>query len=133
MANLIAVPIPVTTTGSNGSASGSVIKTSLSGKLHHIAVVPHASAPGTTKVDVDLVLNDDTTSLLKILNLTATASPSFKSPRLPVQTTAGADVTLSGTTIISELIVLAGMSIKVAVTLSNALTPAATVFLILEQ
>lgn len=61
--------VPVTTTGSAGSASGTA-RLSIAGYIHAIRVNYHASAPATTTVDID----EDGGLGRKLMDLAASAT-----------------------------------------------------------
>lgn len=117
--------VPVTTTGSAGSASGSADSPPIMGELLAVKLDYDGSAPATTKVDLDELGG----AARKILNKAASATDVTHYPRVQMQDNTGANLTG-----IYERFFLAGRKVRVAVTSSNALAPALTVtFLVLEQ
>lgn len=120
---LVRIQVPITTTGSAGSAAGTDSRAVTDGTARLIAVDLdyHPSAPaGTTDVTI-------TSNGKAILTVTNSATDKTYYPRVPVQTAAGADI---ASRLEEAPIVL--KDITVAVAQSNALAPAVTATFILE-
>lgn len=123
--HVVEYAVPVTTTGSAGSATGTVDSPPLRGELLAVKVDYDATAPVTTKVDLDELGG----AARKILNKAASATDAVHYPRVQMQDNTGA--ALTG---IYERFILAGRKARIAVTASNALPAAVTVtFLVLEH
>jgi hypothetical protein len=117
--------VSVTTTGSAGSATGSADTPSLDGEVIAVRLDYHASAPASTKVDIDEVGG----SARKILNKAASATDVTHFPHQAVQDNTGAAITGG-----YERFLLDGRKLRVTVTLSNALTGAVVAtILVLEK
>lgn len=104
--------LTITTTGSNGSASGSAVTSPIEGYLLDVYVNYHASAPGAT-TDLTLKQTDRTEVFL---TLTDTATDGYYAPRMAVHTNAGVAVTNG-----CDLIPING-TITGSIAQSNALT-----------
>lgn len=116
--------VSVTTTGEAGSATGTGQSAAINGSIHAIVVNYHASAPGTTTVDVDEVGG----AARKLLDKAASATDVTHYPRVLVQDTTGANLTA-----VYDTLALAGRAVTVTVALSDALTGAVVVTLIVEE
>jgi hypothetical protein len=124
MSSYYEVRIPVTTTGTAGAAAGSANSPLLRGEVMAVKVDYNASAPVTTKVDVDEVGG----AARKILNKAASATDATHYPRIQAQDTSGANI--AG---IYDRITLHGRKIKISISLSNELTDAVVVTLLIKE
>jgi hypothetical protein len=119
--------ISVTTTGSDGSATGnSDSKNTVTGKIQKIRFDYHASAPATTDVTVT------EKSWETICTETDSKTDVTRYPRRAVEDNAENTVTYDGTNEIYEPYVVDGY-INVAVAGSNALTNAVVVTVFYEK
>lgn len=116
--------VTVNTTGSAGAATGSGSTLPINGKVLAVKVDYHASAPATTKVDVD----ENGGMARKVLNKAASNTDATHYPRLQMQDTSGTPV--AG---IYEPIALAGRKLNIAVTASDQLTAAVVVTVMVEE
>lgn len=116
------INLPITTTGSAGSAAGSATAGVPGGVARLIAVDIdfNASAPATT--DTTIAADRGT-----ILTVTNSATDKTFYPRVPVQVAAGTDLAGRG----EEPPIVEG-TVTVSLAGSNALDPAATVGLIFD-
>lgn len=118
--------VPVTTTGANGSATGTAI-VQISGFIEAIRVDYHASAPNTTTVDIDeLDVNGVVVGLgRKLMDLAASNTDAVIYP--VVQNTNNAGAAVTG---IYTRYFVPNTPARVVVALSNALTDAVVVTIV---
>lgn len=117
--------LKVTTTGSAGAATGTATtELPLNGAVWELIVTFHASAPATTTVDVDEVGG----ASRKILDLAAGNTSASYRPRLVSHSVTG-----TASSSYSEPFLITGRRVTVTVALSDALTNAVTVTLILLE
>jgi len=114
------IEIPVTTTGSNASATGAGSAASPSGELLAVYIDYHASAPNTTDVTITFPGNPATQTALTRSN---SATDGWLYPRSAIVDNAGAAITNG-----HAPYVIQGSVIDVAVAGSNALTDCVTVY-----
>lgn len=114
------IRIPVTTTGSAGSASGTEDSEPITGFLMYARIEYH-SAPSTTTVDIDEVLSGALGR--KLLDKAASNTNVTHYPRHEMQNNTGTGVGLY------QPEYLAGRPVRVTIALSDALDPAVTVIL----
>lgn len=119
MSTFSEVYIPVTTTGSAGSATGSGVSNVINGLIYSIYVKYHASAPGTT----DVTISETTGATRTFLTLTNTNTSGTKPAYV-------AAVDATGTALTSYVATaLAGRTVTVSVAGCDALTNAVEVYL----
>lgn len=124
------IPVPVTTTGANGSATGTAYTPPIQGRVITVSFVPHVSLPNTS----DVVFSEDGGAGRTILSLSdLTTSSVTKNPREPLTDTAGDALTFDATEPLVAPIALGGRRIKVEVTQSDALDPALTAYILVEE
>jgi hypothetical protein len=124
------VDIAVTTTGADGSATGSArTNYAIVGRILALQHNFHASAPSTT--DVTVTEQSGTTTIQTIQVETSSKTDVVRYPRTPVQDAAEADVTYDGSNEIYEPFCVAN-PIDVAVAQANALTDCVIVTVIYE-
>lgn len=111
------VVIPVTTTGSAASATGSAVSGAINGFLLDIYLDFHASAPATT----DTTIAFDEPDLGNILVITNSATDALHAPRKQASDSAGAAISGS-----YDLLPING-NVSVSVAGSDALTNAVVV------
>jgi len=121
--------VAVTTTGDDGSASGSGrTEYPVNGRLYGVYLDYHASAPGTTDVTVAQT-EAPTATLLTVSN---NATDGWRFPREQVHNNAGAGLTYDGTRTVSEAPPVAG-NLTVSVAGANALAACVTAYLFIEK
>lgn len=108
-------PVTITTTGEDGSATGSGKTPPVNGEIHAIHLNYHASAPNTTTVDVDEVGGAGR----KILDKAGSNTNVSHYPRLLMQDTTGANLTGE-----YDRIAVAGRPLQISAAASNALAAA---------
>lgn len=113
------IRLPVTTTGSAGSAAGDATSATISGVLLNVYLKFHASAPGAT---TDVTITEVGGAGRTLLTLTNTATSGNFPIRIPEVGVTG--TALTGTT----PFYLPGTAIKVAVAQCDALTEAVVAF-----
>jgi hypothetical protein len=119
--------IAVTTTGSDGSASGTGYSAKpVSGELYAIYVDWHTSAPVTSDITVT-VESDDDHPAITLYSKSDSATDAWVYPVVQCTDTGGTAVTGE-----YQHILVSGR-IKVAVAQSNALDPAVTVYVFLKE
>lgn len=118
------VQVTVTTAGTAGSATGTGLSDTINGQLLAAHINYHASAPGTTTVDLDEVGGPGR----KLLDKAGSNTDITHYPRVQMEGTTG-----SGLTGIYEPFALAGRKVQVSVAASDALTGAVVVTLIVEE
>lgn len=124
----VEIKVAVTTTGANGSATGSADTPSpVNGKLHAVYLDYHGSAPNTT--DVTISQKEGPTQTL--LTVTDNATDGWKFPREQVHSNAGAGLTYDGSHAVAEAPPVTG-KLTVSVAQSNALTGCVTAWLYIE-
>lgn len=112
--------VEVTTTGSNGAATGTAdVNVTAGDYLLAVYVDYNASAPNTTTVDVDEVGG----FARKVIDLAASNTDKTIYPRVQAQDTTGGNI--SGE---YAPIALSSPRLRVTVAASNALAPAVTVY-----
>jgi hypothetical protein len=116
--------VPISTVGSAGTASGSAYSDSINGELLAVRLDYSGSAPATTTVTVDEVGG----AARRLLTKGASNADVTHTPRVQMQD--GNGVNVVG---IYERFCLAGRKVLVSVALSDALTPAVTVTLIVLE
>lgn len=116
--------VTVTTTGSDGSATGTGTSPTINGAVHSIYVNYHASAPNTTTVDIDEVGG----AARKLLDLGGANTDAGYYPRIQASGNTGSALDAQ-----YDRLVLAGRPVTVSVGASNALTGAVVVTLVVEQ
>lgn len=124
MSGFVEEIVRVTTTGTAGSATGTADSNPISGTLFAIKVDYHASAPGTTLVDVDELGG----MARKLTDLAAGNTDLYFYPLLQ-----GADNTGSAVAGAYTNVVIPGRRVRVTVTASNALTDAVVVTFIYRE
>lgn len=123
------ITISVTTTGSDGSATGTgYSNAAVTGKILAIRLNYHASAPATT--DVTITENNAVPQTIHVE--TNSATDVVRYPRRAVEDNAENTVTYDGTNEIYEPYVV-NDQIKVAVAGANALTDCVQVSVICEE
>lgn len=123
--------IKVTTTGSDGSATGrSTTEGAINGKILDIHIDYHASAPATT--DVTITERKGTTDIETIHTETDSKTDITRKPRASMEDNAESGVTYDGTRPIYENYVVSN-PISVAVAGCNALTDAVVVNITYEE
>lgn len=118
------ITVPVTTTGTAGSATGTALSEPINGDLVAVRVDYHASAPATTTVDLDEVGG----AARKLLDKAASNTDAVHYPVV-----AASDNTGTPLTGIYTRLPLAGRKVQVTVAASDALAPAVTVTLLVER
>jgi hypothetical protein len=116
--------VEVTTTGGAGVATGVADTPPLHGALEAVEI-DYEGAPATTTVDLDEVLSVGLGR--KILDKAASNTDVTHTPRVLLQDNTGANLTA-----VYGRYVFAGRSVRVTVALSNQLSPAVRVRLIME-
>lgn len=120
MSTISQVRIPVTTTGSAGSATGTASSGAINGLLYDLYVKYHASAPaGTT----DVTISETGGAARTFLTLTNTATSGSKPVRIPA-----VDATGAANSTADHAHALGGTSITVTVAQSDALTNCVEVY-----
>lgn len=118
MSTFSEVYIPITTTGSAGSATGSGTSAAINGVVYEIYVKYHASAPATT----DVTISESGGAARTILTLTNVNTSGAKPAYVAV-------VDATGTALTSYIgRALAGRAISVSVAQCDALTNAVEVY-----
>ena len=119
MSTFSEVYLPVTTTGSAGSATGSKVSGVINGLIYSIYVKYHASAPSSTDVTI-AETNGATRTFLTLTNVnTSGTKPAY-----------AAVVDATGTALSSYVApALAGRTVTVSVAGADALTNAVEVYL----
>lgn len=119
MSTFSEVYLPVTTTGSAGSATGSATSGAINGVIYDLYVKYNASAPGTT----DVTISEATGAARNLLTLTnANTSGSFPPYAAVVNSSGTAQSSYIGRA-------FAGRAVTVSVTGCDALTAAVEVYL----
>lgn len=122
--------VPVATTGTAGSATGTNYSPPLYGHVLKVTAVPDGSAPNTTDATAT-VEGGSAEVLLTATNMTTAVS---KNPREPVQDiSGGADLTYDGTHKVYEPVPVGGRRIKCDVAQSDALSPAVTFYIVVKE
>lgn len=121
--------VAVTTTGSDGEATGSgETELPVNGKLYAVYMDYHATAPATTDVTIALTEPPSAT----ILTLTDDKTDGWRFPREQAHSNAGVGLTYDGTHVVVEAPPVAG-NLTVSVAQANALTDCVTVYLFIER
>lgn len=122
--SIVTQTVTVTTTGTAGSATGTATSEPISGQLLAVKVDYHASAPGTTTVDVDEVGG----MARKLVALAASNTDIVFHPAL--QATDNTGTPIAGAYVQPYI---PGRRVTVTVALSDALTAAVVVTLMYQE
>lgn len=120
------VKIPVTTTGSDGSATGTGYSKPINGEVRALYIDWGATAPGTSDIDV-VVESDDNRPEVTLVGIDDSSTDAWVYPKVQSTDTAGAGI--AG----EYQHPLANGRIKVSVAGCNALDPAVTVYAFLVE
>jgi len=121
--------VPVTTTGADGSASGSAnSEHPVNGKLFGVFLDYHGSAPATT----DVTITHTHAAAQTLLTLTDVNSDGWYFPRQQVHGNTGTGLTYDGTRVVAEPYPVVG-KVTVNVAQANALTACVTAWLYVER
>ncbi len=118
------ITVPVNTTGTAGSATGTAVTEPINGDVVSVRLDFNAGAPATTTVDLDEVGG----AARKILDKAASNTDVVHYP-----TALADDNTGTPLTGIYARFSLAGRPIRITVAASDALTPAVTVTIMVEE
>lgn len=121
------VRLDVTTTGSAGSATGSVISNGVHGVIDHFWIDYSGSAPGTTDLTI-VSLNGDDTTRDTIWTKTNSVTDHTARPRVAVTDNAGV-----ATGSYDYYSIPNGGRIKVSLAQCDALTTAVSVYVVYEE